>query len=177
MANGEDGKSDVYGNMKDQLTLIKTIEEKLTKQFKVICGSDTYDNEYDTIEEMWWSERILSSVPIDKNDKNNKKTEMNYEESGGEGRTEWYGKAQSYWQNESNAPATIDGMLGGFADLSERDLKFSQLFVEELCRSRSKLRISRDSNDYSGGVEPTRCCECGAGIGRVTKGLLLPLGM
>ncbi|KAF4955597.1 hypothetical protein FGADI_4432 [Fusarium gaditjirri] len=64
-------------------------------------------------------------------------------------------EAMNYWQN---VPASVDGMLGGFPSVSRIDLQGSRSFLAKL--GIGKPRISR-------------ALEGGAGIGRVTKGLLL----
>ena len=91
----------------------------------------------------------------------------------GEPKHAWYKTGYNYWEDESNCPATVDGVLGGFASLSKRDLEGSAAFVRELQSTRPALKLTREEN----GGAPTRACECGAGIGRVSKGLLLPLGI
>ncbi|CAB3408112.1 unnamed protein product [Caenorhabditis bovis] len=70
-----------------------------------------------------------------------------------------YEKAEEYW---SQASQDVDGMLGGFAELHEPDIAGSKAFLKNL---RAKKIIS--SNDYA--------LDCGAGIGRITKHLLIPL--
>ncbi|KAI8982336.1 alpha-N-methyltransferase NTM1 [Mycotypha africana] len=66
---------------------------------------------------------------------------------------EWYTKAQDYW---NGVTASVDGMLGGFSVLDPIDVKGSLSFVKEF-------------NHLAGGY----ACDCGAGIGRVTKNFLL----
>lgn len=68
---------------------------------------------------------------------------------------EFYGKAQKYW---SEIPATVNGMLGGLGHISTIDVKGSTQFLKEL-----KL----PGQQYA--------LDCGAGIGRVSKNLLMPL--
>lgn len=75
-------------------------------------------------------------------------------------RQDWYGASLKYWDD---AKPTVDGMLGGFANLSPSDLAGSTKFLQHVQR---KIRP-----DLQFGAS----CECGAGIGRVTKGLFLPL--
>lgn len=77
---------------------------------------------------------------------------------------EWYDRAAEYY--EENCPGTLDGVLGGFASITKADLAGSKRFLENLL-------VKRPSIDWASGVG----CECGAGIGRVSKGLLLPLGI
>ncbi|KAL4888160.1 alpha-N-methyltransferase NTM1 [Aspergillus ambiguus] len=68
--------------------------------------------------------------------------------------------AISYW---NGVPATINGILGGFPQISHIDLRGSKNFFARIrrsipaCASTGKLRLGVD---------------CGAGIGRVTEGFL-----
>eukprot|EP00758_Cryptobia_borreli_P007420 Tbor_TRINITY_DN5292_c0_g8::TRINITY_DN5292_c0_g8_i1::g.16445::m.16445/K16219/NTMT1, METTL11A, NTM1; protein N-terminal methyltransferase len=67
----------------------------------------------------------------------------------------WYGKALNYWEN---TPATFSGVLGGMDHIHERDIEASRMFIDSLTT-----------------VGHSYALDCGAGIGRVTKHLLLPL--
>lgn len=69
----------------------------------------------------------------------------------------FYKKAANYWANK---PATIDGVLGGFGNLSDIDIKGSREFLEKVFA----LENPPGTN---------LALDCGAGIGRVTKHLLL----
>lgn len=69
----------------------------------------------------------------------------------------WYGKAITYW---SKVPPTMDGVLGGLSHVHVNDVRESRQFIESIGKS----------------VQRTRAIDCGAGIGRLTKTLLLPLG-
>mmetsp|Transcript_36927 Transcript_36927/g.73492 ORF Transcript_36927/g.73492 Transcript_36927/m.73492 type:complete len:480 (-) Transcript_36927:101-1540(-) len=71
----------------------------------------------------------------------------------------WYKKSSEYY--EDNCPSTVDGVLGNLGWLSDDDIQGSRTFLEQ-------LNIEHVLKD---GI----ACECGAGIGRVTKGLLLSL--
>mmetsp|Transcript_20749 Transcript_20749/g.50349 ORF Transcript_20749/g.50349 Transcript_20749/m.50349 type:complete len:257 (-) Transcript_20749:253-1023(-) len=70
----------------------------------------------------------------------------------------WYGKAVHYWDG---VDATVDGVLGGFGHVSGVDLKESQEFLTSL-KNDGHLKLSEES----------RAVDCGAGIGRITEGLL-----
>ncbi|CAJ0929598.1 unnamed protein product, partial [Mesorhabditis belari] len=70
-----------------------------------------------------------------------------------------YGKAEEYWKQAS---ADVDGMLGGFAHLHTPDIKDSKAFIQQLKKKNLLMNM-----DYA--------LDCGAGIGRVTKHLLMPL--
>lgn len=71
----------------------------------------------------------------------------------------FYIKAADYW---ANVPATVDGMLGGFPEISMVDLMGSRNFLLQLFRTKN-------------GPGKGRALDCGAGIGRVTKHLLAPI--
>lgn len=69
-----------------------------------------------------------------------------------------YDKALEYW---ADIPATIDGVLGGFGFISDVDIHGSKLFLGSLLSSENP--------------PPTDLAlDCGAGIGRITKFLLVP---
>ena len=127
--------------MADDESLAKKLDRELSRH-STARGSDSEGGEYGSIQEMWLSQGVVQ-----------------------EGRNEdWYERAADYY--EENCDATLNGVLGGFAAITEVDLAGSRAFLEKLKTDRPKLVWS----DGAG-------CECGAGIGRVTKGLLLPLGV
>jgi protein N-terminal methyltransferase len=64
-------------------------------------------------------------------------------------------KSLEYWQN---APATVDGVLGGMEHVHEIDIRESKAFLESLPF-----------------VGRARALDCAAGIGRISKHLLCPL--
>ena len=69
-----------------------------------------------------------------------------------------YNKSLQYW---ADIPPTVDGVLGGFGFISNADIEGSELFLESL--------LSSDSPPST-----NTALDCGAGIGRITKQLLLP---
>jgi len=71
----------------------------------------------------------------------------------------FYSDAEEYW---NKIPPTIDGMLGGFGYISQVDIQGSKIFLQQLFRSK----------DPPG---RTYAADCGAGIGRISKHLLLNL--
>lgn len=71
----------------------------------------------------------------------------------------FYTNAKRYW---SRIPPTIDGMLGGLSFINPSDIQGSQQFLKELFRTKPMPGNKR-------------ALDCGAGIGRVTKHLLMPL--
>lgn len=70
---------------------------------------------------------------------------------------EFYNAAAKYWDR---IPPTVDGMLGGFGFISQTDIKGSVHFLKSLLELK---------------IPPTRAyaLDCGAGIGRITKNLLM----
>ena len=152
------------------------IQQILSKAGNYVHGRDSEDDvgmTYTSILQ-WKQESGLSSASASTSsaspDDANQQQEQNEEN-----RQQWYETGLNYYEDENKCPATIDGVLGGFGKLSTKDLKGSADFLEYLCTNiRPTLKLTKETND--GGV-PTRACECGAGIGRVSKGLLLPLGI
>ncbi|KAI4184789.1 MAG: hypothetical protein L6R41_004511 [Letrouitia leprolyta] len=69
--------------------------------------------------------------------------------------------ALKYW---NSIPATVNGMLGGFPQISRIDLRGSLNFISKL------RRLNPDSTSSSTSIK--RGVDCGAGIGRVTAGVL-----
>ncbi|KAI7854939.1 alpha-N-methyltransferase NTM1 [Circinella umbellata] len=81
--------------------------------------------------------------------------------------SDWYDNAQKYW---TSIQPTVDGMLGGFATVDPIDVKGSLSFLDEFIHGvRGANNVLRKkpmiTNEYA--------CDCGAGIGRVTKNFLL----
>nr|BAN21159.1 methyltransferase-like protein [Riptortus pedestris] len=70
---------------------------------------------------------------------------------------QFYSKAKIYW---SKVSPTINGVLGGFGHISECDINGSELFLKSLFQLK---------NPPGNG----RALDCGAGIGRITKHLLI----
>ncbi|KAJ2718677.1 hypothetical protein GGI07_005647 [Coemansia sp. Benny D115] len=69
----------------------------------------------------------------------------------------WYEDADKYWKSISS---DVDGMLGGLEEVHGPDIRDSLLFLQ-------KLRKDPSNSTGSG-----YACDCGAGIGRVTKHFL-----
>lgn len=113
-----------------------------------IIGSDTEGNAFTDIDEMWQVQDLEN----------------------------WYRHAKDYY--EANCSSTIEGVLGGIGWISDMDLSGSRAFLSQLdLPIKSNDNNDASSNGNGGGNgdinSPSTACEVGAGIGRVTKGLLL----
>jgi len=75
-------------------------------------------------------------------------------------RQQWYKTGYEYYQDEAKCPATVNGVLGGFAWLSQRDLEGSKHFLQHLQVIRPEFKVDKEHN---GGVD-TYALECGAGV-------------
>lgn len=91
--------------------------------------------------------------------------------------------AVAYW---SSVESTVDGMLGGYPQISRIDLQSSSNFLIKLRRRRAQREAAQaeangttaDAHDKGSKPERAlplleRAVDCGAGIGRVTHGLLV----
>ncbi|TPX35778.1 hypothetical protein SmJEL517_g01913 [Synchytrium microbalum] len=78
----------------------------------------------------------------------------------------WYDDAASYWDR---VEPTVDGMLGGFSSLTDIDCRGSIKFIEEYV----KPKRGPGGKLISPRLDTKLACDCGAGIGRVSKNFLL----
>ena len=74
-------------------------------------------------------------------------------------RQQWYKTGHDYYEDESKCPATVDGVLGGYSNLSPRDLKASEKFLKKIQVIRPEFKMKTSEN---GGLV-TYALECGAG--------------
>ncbi|XP_076020060.1 N-terminal Xaa-Pro-Lys N-methyltransferase 1 [Genypterus blacodes] len=72
----------------------------------------------------------------------------------------FYSNAEDYWKD---IPPTVDGMLGGYGNISNMDIRGSKAFLQKFL------------GEGEGKTGAGCALDCGAGIGRITKRLLLPL--
>ena len=80
----------------------------------------------------------------------------------------WYAKAVEYWDAQ---PATDDGVLGGHADaVSVADVQQSEAFLRKVLGP-GKLEAGAAAG--GGKQAALTAADCGAGVGRVSKDLLL----
>ncbi|XP_004504731.1 alpha N-terminal protein methyltransferase 1 [Cicer arietinum] len=76
-------------------------------------------------------------------------------------KTLWYREGVSYWEG---VKATVDGVLGGYPDVNEPDINCSDEFLNILLSERFSPDVK---------TQPLVALDCGSGIGRVTKNLLI----
>ncbi|XP_026871770.2 alpha N-terminal protein methyltransferase 1B [Electrophorus electricus] len=74
------------------------------------------------------------------------------------GQKQFYYRAQNFYKD---VPASEEGMMGEFVELSELDLEGSRQFLKKFVGP--------------GKASTNRALDCGCGIGRVSKGVLLPV--
>lgn len=92
----------------------------------------------------------------------NNSEEMWREEVGDQSkRSEWYLKGVNYWQG---VEASVDGVLGGYGHVNDADIKESETFLNTLLAERFP---------DAGRGQNLVALDCGSGIGRVTKNLLI----
>ncbi|KAL5773902.1 hypothetical protein ACOSP7_011459 [Xanthoceras sorbifolium] len=76
-------------------------------------------------------------------------------------KTQWYREGISYWQG---VEASVDGVLGGFGTVNGVDISGSEAFLQTLLSERFP-NAGRDQHLVA--------LDCGSGIGRITKNLLI----
>jgi len=77
------------------------------------------------------------------------------------GKAHWYNGTIQYWEH---VDPTVYGMLGGYEHISELDIRGSREFL-----------VARGFDDKFATKPITRALDCGGGIGRIAKFLLIPL--
>ncbi|XP_070024453.1 alpha N-terminal protein methyltransferase 1 isoform X4 [Nicotiana sylvestris] len=76
-------------------------------------------------------------------------------------KSQWYNKGINYWEG---VEATVDGVLGGYGHVNEADIKASEEFLNTILPERFP---------DAGRGRHLVALDCGSGIGRVTKNLLI----
>ncbi|KAH6782286.1 alpha amino-terminal protein methyltransferase [Perilla frutescens var. hirtella] len=76
-------------------------------------------------------------------------------------KSQWYSQGVGYWQG---VEATVDGVLGGYAHVNEPDIEDSEAFLNSV--------LSERFPDAGRGRRLVTL-DCGSGIGRITKNLLI----
>ncbi|KAK4778855.1 hypothetical protein SAY86_006383 [Trapa natans] len=76
-------------------------------------------------------------------------------------KAQWYSEGVRYWKG---VEASVDGVLGGYGHVNEADIKCSEPFLKALLAERLS-GANRDRHLVA--------LDCGSGIGRITKNLLI----
>lgn len=138
---------------------VADIQTMLLATVGEISGTDSEDRMYDSLEGLWAFELDDGNKKKGKKRGGKAGKEQGKGKKGGE--LAWYGDAFDYWEDESNCPVTDDGVLGGYGALTPHDVRDSNLFLDRVKQLRPALQFEH-------------VADCGAGIGRVAKHLLLP---
>ncbi|RLN60849.1 hypothetical protein BBJ29_001877 [Phytophthora kernoviae] len=143
-----------------ELRVIATeVQRALDASSKIEPHSD-----YEDVFTMWQAELGNAPKRSDENDVEEKALGQETEtETSQTQELTWYSSAHEYWDNEVNCPLSDDGVLGGFAHVSGVDIRESRRFLKHVCDT--------ERPDW----ECRSAVDCGAGIGRVSKLLLLPM--
>mmetsp|Transcript_31072 Transcript_31072/g.41079 ORF Transcript_31072/g.41079 Transcript_31072/m.41079 type:complete len:350 (+) Transcript_31072:46-1095(+) len=119
------------------------------------AGYSTDGFDYPDIKSMWQAE--LMGKQVGAQEDINPENEFQSKE---DGRNKWYQKGADYWESEENCSADIAGVLGGFPELSEPDIRDNNQFLDEVIKIRPELQFEK-------------AADCGAGVGRLTRDFLL----
>ncbi|MDR3548581.1 MAG: methyltransferase domain-containing protein [Candidatus Pacebacteria bacterium] len=106
-------------------------------------GEDNYGNDYSSLEDMWKMELGADGKTV----KEDRKVVGS--------KDEWYKRGNEYW---NNVPRDASGMLQGWTQVCEPDIKCSFAFLSKLIKE--------------GKLKPGKALDCGGGVGRVSKELL-----
>lgn len=148
--------------VREDVEICRVVTADLKRDGHPTHGSDNAGVEYDSLEDMWISLGVLPKTAA-ATATDDGEDGVDVDDSSSSSSYYWYEHSADYYDDDELCPPTVGGMLGGFASVSDVDLAGSRAFLRDLAASRPSLRFDR-------------CCDCGAGVGRVTRGLLLPLG-
>ncbi|KAG8385173.1 hypothetical protein BUALT_Bualt03G0014400 [Buddleja alternifolia] len=77
-------------------------------------------------------------------------------------KSQWYSQGVGYWQG---VEATVNGVLGGYGHVNGPDIKDSEAFLNSI--------LTEKFPDAAGRGRRLVALDCGSGVGRVTKNLLI----
>ncbi|EYU19089.1 hypothetical protein ABFS82_13G184000 [Erythranthe guttata] len=107
----------------------------------------------------------MDGCGLDSDGRQFKNAEEMWREEVGDGdplkKSQWYSDGVGYWQA---VEATVDGVLGGYAHVNEPDIEGSEAFLNSVLAERFP---------DAGRGRRLVALDCGSGIGRVTKNLLI----
>jgi len=140
-------------------TLSAELVEKLLLQetsITSIKGTDG-DKTYNDIDSLW---KYFHRPKVTKTKTKMKTNDKNVENVETIDEPEFYKQAFDYWESPTNCPVTDNGVLGGYGHLTPDDARDSLEFLDTLHRRRPGLQFGL-------------AADCGSGIGRVSKSVLL----
>lgn len=140
---------------------IGLINDLLLASMGKIQGMDTEDREYDSILSLWGYELSKDKKSMDYVVQDSSQGADRTDIIDKEGEHVWYNDAFKYWEDSEICPISDDGVLGGFGKLTPMDTRDSNQFLDVVKAKRPELQFDV-------------AADCGAGIGRVAKNLLLP---
>ncbi|XP_049850852.1 N-terminal Xaa-Pro-Lys N-methyltransferase 1-like [Schistocerca gregaria] len=120
-------------------------------------GTDNRGKSFSTLDS-WWKRYTKNAPAKCANAKPSSSTSKEKKPS-----DDWYSVCERYWER---VEATNNGMLGGFPDISSIDLASSYKFLTSLLKV-NDATVGTESNRHN-----KRAIDVGAGIGRITSGLL-----
>jgi len=95
-----------------------------------ISGTDSNDEFYDSIQDLW-------------------KKELSRPKKKGKN-SDWYGKAYEYWEDEETCPLSDDGVLQGYGHLTVADCSHSNEFLDKVSVLRPGLEFLRAADCGAG---------------------------
>jgi len=140
---------------------IGLVNDLLLASMGRIQGMDTEDREYDSILSLWGYELNKNKRNMDYVDPETLQSDTGVDLIDKEGEKIWYNDAFQYWEDSETCPISDDGVLGGYGKLTPMDTRDSNRFLDVVKSKRPELQFDV-------------AADCGAGIGRVAKNLLLP---
>ncbi|KAM7265430.1 hypothetical protein ACFE04_003113 [Oxalis oulophora] len=127
-----------YNNRHYRLSSSTTINHRVRVTMEQLSGLDSDGREFKSANDMW------------------------KEHTGDDDKkTQWYSDGVAYWEA---VEASVDGVLGGFGQVNDLDIKASEAFLNTLF-----AELVKDA----GKNQHLVALDCGAGIGRITKNLLI----
>ncbi|KZV34268.1 alpha N-terminal protein methyltransferase 1 [Dorcoceras hygrometricum] len=107
----------------------------------------------------------MDSGGIDSDGREFKNAEEMWREEVGEAdpmkKSQWYSQGIAYWQG---VEATVDGVMGGYENINVADIEASEAFLNTLLSERFP---------DAGRGQKLVALDCGSGIGRISKNLLI----
>ncbi|KAI3455890.1 hypothetical protein Pfo_012553 [Paulownia fortunei] len=107
----------------------------------------------------------MDGCGVDSDGREFKNAEEMWREEVGDGdplkKSQWYSQGVGYWQG---VDATVNGVLGGYGHVNEPDIEGSEAFLNSLLAERFP---------DAGRGRRLVALDCGSGIGRITKNLLI----